>query len=103
MLYEVITDIEDVGVEVVGGRPAVSSRDDPHGRLVIEGGLVRSPAPQGVVLVDEVQDPPLDGDLLASESLGIPLAVPPLVVVQGELLGGAEEGTVRTAENPRAA
>ena len=52
--------------------------------------------------VDDGDDPPGDRDRLSGEAGGVAVAVPPLVMGQGDLLGQPEDLAVTTGEQSRA-
>src|SRR5512146_2175038 len=83
-------DIQDVGIEVLGPRVVIAPGDDQDRGLMLEGGLVRTPAPKRVVLVDEIHDSSLDRDPLPDQPEGITAPVPPFMVGGGELPGGTQ-------------
>lgn len=75
----------DGRVEVLRGGASIAIGDDIDRLLMVEGGLVRSFAAQGVIDVADVHDARRERDLFADLATGIAAAVPAFMVVECDL------------------
>ena len=78
-------------LQQLGGEQAAFAIEDHIYRLVVgDGGFVDPGGGQGVVGVGQANRLGADGDLVALESLGVAVAIPPLVVIQANIIDVAQ-------------
>lgn len=73
---------ENRRIKVLGHGTSVAFSDDLESLRVVKGRFVRPLTSQGVILVNEHDDPSFKEDLLAFKPARVSAPVPPLVVVQ---------------------